>query len=73
MARITNEELKHLLEHIRKGLPNGEFALLQKTVDDLQSGQKEMKDDLRELKKQLLDPDDGVITRVNKNSDNRKF
>ena len=32
----------------------------------------ELKEDVREIKKRLLDPDDGVIARINKNTSFRK-
>ena len=32
----------------------------------------ELKDDVREIKKRLLDPDDGVIARININTSFRK-
>jgi hypothetical protein len=32
----------------------------------------ELKQDVREIKKRLLDPDDGVIARINKNTGFRK-
>lgn len=69
----TNKEILEQIEDLRKKMPNGELTLLAKSVDDLQNGQKELKKDIRDLKKQLLDPDDGVVIRVNKNSDVRKY
>ena len=32
----------------------------------------ELKQDVREIKKRLLDPDDGVVARINKNTSFRK-
>ena len=40
----------------------------QQLYDDLQS----LKEDVRFIKKKLLDPDDGTVARVNKNTDFRK-
>ena len=40
--------------------------------DDLQKSNDGVKISMRELKKQLLDPDDGVVVRVNKNSEFRR-
>ena len=53
-------------------MPNGEFALLKKSVEDLNVGQGALKSSIRELKQQLLDPDNGVVVRVNRNSEFRK-
>ncbi len=69
---ITNKEILEEIESIKKKLPNGEFALLKKSVEDLSGGQDALKSSIRELKQQLLDPDNGVVVRVNRNSDFRK-
>ena len=61
----TNKEILEQIDELRKKIPNGELTLLAKSIEDLQIGQKELKDDIRDLKKQLLDPDDGVVVRVN--------
>lgn len=70
---ITNKEILEAVEIIKSKLPNGELTLLKKAVEDLQNGQDELKNDIRELKRQLLDPDDGVVVRVNKNSETRRY
>jgi hypothetical protein len=69
---ITNKEILEEIEFLKKKLPNGEFALLKKSVEDLSSGQHALKSSIRELKQQLLDPDNGVVVRVNRNSEFRK-
>ena len=69
---ITNKEILEELEFLKKKLPNGEFALLKKSVEDLHGGQETLRSSIRELKKQLLDPDNGVVVRVNRNSEFRK-
>ena len=69
---ITNKEILEEIEFLKKKLPNGEFALLKKSVEDLNIGQESLKSSIRELKQQLLDPDNGVVVRVNRNSDFRK-
>ena len=69
---ITNKEILEEIEFLKKKLPNGEFALLKKSVEDLSIGQNSLKSSIRELKQQLLDPDNGVVVRVNRNSDFRK-
>ena len=69
---ITNKEILEEIEFLKKKLPNGEFALLKKSVEDLSIGQNALKSSIRELKQQLLDPDNGVVVRVNRNSDFRK-
>ena len=69
---ITNKEILEEIEFLKTKLPNGEFALLKKSVEDLSSGQNSLKSSIRELKQQLLDPDNGVVVRVNRNSEFRK-
>ena len=69
---ITNKEILEEIEFLKTKLPNGEFALLKKSVQDLSDGQESLKSSIRELKQQLLDPDGGVVVRVNRNSEFRK-
>ena len=71
---ITNKEILEEVEKLKKMIPtaNGDFILLKKTVGDLEIGQQGLKSDIKELKERLLNPDDGVIARVNRNSDFRK-
>ena len=69
---ITNKEILEEIEFLKTKLPNGEFALLKKSVEDLHGGKETLRSSIRELKKQLLDPDNGVVVRVNRNSDFRK-
>jgi hypothetical protein len=45
-----------------------EIALMKKDIETLGSDVKEMNDKLDRLMVKLLDPDDGVVSRVNKNT-----
>ena len=71
---ITNKEILEEIEKLKKKIPtaNGDFILMKKTVGDLEIGQQGLKDDIKELKERLLNPDNGVVARVNRNSDFRK-
>ena len=51
---ITNKHIVERLECIEKRMPNGEL--------------KEMHENINEIKVILLDPEDGIIVRVNKNT-----
>ena len=51
---ITNKEICERLECIEKRLPNGELL--------------EIHENVKEIKQILLDPEDGIIVRVNKNT-----
>lgn len=53
------------LAHIKKHMPNGELKRIEKMVID-------MKADMSEMKKTLLDPNDGVIVNTNKNTEWRE-
>ena len=63
-TEILNEVLIELQE-IKRGLPNGEIALMQKSLDDLEKGQKSLKSEIRTVQKRLFNPDSGVIVEVN--------
>ena len=54
------------LNYLKKALPNQKN--LQLSLDDLKNDQKEMKKDLQDLKTKLLDPENGVIVKVNENT-----
>ena len=51
---ITNKEICERLDCIEAKMPNGEL--------------KEMHENIKEIKAILLDPEDGLIVRVNKNT-----
>ena len=51
---ITNKEIHERLECMEKRLPNGELL--------------EIHENVKEIKAILLDPEDGLIVRVNKNT-----
>jgi len=53
------------LTSMKAKLPNGELTRMAESME-------EMKEDISELKYMLLNPEDGVIVKVNKNSDFRK-
>ena len=67
-SEILNEVLLELQE-VKRGLPNGELALMQKSLEDLEEGQKSLKKEIRTIQKRLFNPDDGLIVEVNKNTD----
>ena len=72
VVAVTNKEILKQIEELRGKLPNGELTLLKKSVEDLQIDHKELRDTIRDLKKSLLDPDNGVVVRVNRNSEFRR-
>ena len=60
------------LEVIKEKLPNGELKVIQERIETIESAQYDMKEDLRTIRRQLLDPEDGIVVRVNKNTEFRK-
>ena len=63
------EEIFNTLEIIKSKLPNGEFESIKLSIDSLRQDQKSIKEDLEYFKKRLFNPDDGIIVKVNKNTD----
>ena len=60
MARLTNSDL------------HNEIKLVKKDMAFLKEGQLKMQSDITMIKKVLLDPDNGTISKVNRNTDFRK-
>lgn len=60
-----NETILNQLAAIQKKLPNGELITMAKAME-------EMKKDISELKFTLLNPENGVIVKTNKNTENIK-
>lgn len=65
-------EILLALDIIKSKLPNGEIKIIQEKIASIESSQGQMHDDLRQIKRQMLDPEDGIVVRVNKNTDFRK-
>lgn len=63
------EEIIKSLEIIKTKLPNGELEVIKRSIQSLSEDQKSIKEDLEYFKKRLFNPDDGVIVRINKNTD----
>ena len=59
MARLTNSDLHY------------EIKLVKKDMTFLKEGQSKMQCDITMIKKVLLDPDNGTISKVNRNTDFR--
>jgi outer membrane protein assembly factor BamB len=60
MARLTNEQVY------------SEIKLVKKDMVYLKDGQAKMQEDITMIKKVLLNPDNGTVSRVNKNTAFRK-
>lgn len=62
-------EILIALDVIKQKLPNGELEVIKSSMHSLGEDQKIIKDDLEYFKRRLFNPDDGVIVRINKNTD----
>ena len=60
MPRLSNEHLYN------------EISLVKRDVEGLIDSQQKIQDDLTMIKKQLLNPDDGAIARINRNTTFRR-
>jgi len=60
MARLTNTDL------------HNEIKLVKQDLNHVKEGQTKMQEDITMIKKVLLNPDGGTISRVNKNTEFRK-
>ena len=69
MARTTNTEIKDLLEKLKKKMPNGELAVLEEKIDNIQEDVKDLLEKREDLVKNLYNPEDGVVVRLNKNTE----
>ena len=65
------EELYALFSTFKQRMEDPNFIQVENTLNQLVENQNEMKSELRELKKQLLNPYDGVIVETRKNTDFR--
>lgn len=63
------EEILSAIQTIQSKLPNGEIESMKSMIVSMQVDQKVIKEDLEYFKKRLFNPDDGVIVRINKNTD----
>ena len=67
----TTKMMEKILEELasmKAKLPNGELKVIQATINDLKTSQDSMKSDLSEMKKRLLDPENGVVVKLNQNT-----
>lgn len=76
MSDKTNSELvKELLEafsSLKQKMEDPGYAALDNSISQLIQNQKDMREDLSELKKRLLNPYDGAIVEIRKNTDFRQ-
>ena len=74
MAATQKEVLDQILIEIasmKTKLPNGELKRMEESVHPLRDNYNQIKTDVSDMKYTLLNPEDGIIVRVNKNTDFR--
>jgi hypothetical protein len=63
------EEILTAIQVIQSKMPNGEIEGMKGMIESIKSDQRVIKEDLEYFKKRLFNPDDGVIVRINKNTE----
>jgi hypothetical protein len=63
------EEILGSLEFLLKSIPADDVHEIKRSVDSILEEQKVIKKDLEYLKSRLFNPDDGIIVKVNKNTE----
>ena len=53
---------------MKSKMPNGELKVIQSSIDELKHSQADIKSDVSEMKRRLLDPETGVVVRLNQNT-----
>ena len=64
----TLNKLVSEISALKTTLPSSDLRIIQLSMEEFKHAQSDMKKDLSDLKKKLLDPDDGVIVKVNENT-----
>lgn len=68
---MQDSKLEKILEELismKSKMPNGELKILQTSVDELKHSQSDIKSDLSEMKRRLLDPETGIVVKLNQNT-----
>ena len=68
-AQEMVQELYELFSSFKKRIEDPNYIQIENTLTQLVDNQNEMKDEIKSLKKQLLNPFDGVIVENKKNSE----
>jgi len=66
------QELITAFANLKQKLEDPTYIQLNTSIDQLIENQKEMKEDMSDLKKMLLNPFDGAFVQIQKNTDYRK-
>jgi len=73
MADKTNKELIHELskaiEDLKSKMPNGDLEIIRLKLEGLETDVQGIKEDIDKMKKWILNPEDGVVVKVNKHEE----
>ena len=75
MASTNKDILENILQELssmKTKLPNGELKRMETTIIEMKENYTDIKEDLSDIKYTLLNPENGVIVRVNKNTEVRE-
>ena len=64
MSGTQDSKLEKILEELssmKSKMPNGELKVIQSSIDELKHSQADIKSDVSEMKRRLLDPETGVV------------
>ena len=64
----TNKEILEALERIETSLPNGDLDICRAHLEELQKGQDQLATTLYKINELIIDPEDGLVVRINKNT-----
>jgi len=62
------DEILTSLAHIKQNMPNGELKIIQEKVESIEYSQEKLHEEISQIKRLLLDPENGLVVRVNKNT-----
>ena len=74
MASTQKDILQQILlelDSMKTKLPNGELKRMEESIHEMKEDYSELKGDMSDIKFTLLNPENGVIVRVNKNTEYR--
>jgi hypothetical protein len=79
MDPLNNKDNRELISDLlnafnsfKQKLEDPNYIQMENAIRQMMEGQKEMRDDISELKRQLLNPFDGVIVETRKNTEERE-
>ena len=64
----TLNKLVSEISALKTTLPSSDLRIIHLSMEEFKHAQSDIKKDLTDLKRKLLDPDDGVIVKVNENT-----